>query len=249
MQWRARSLLHAVRPTRTPGSSLNWPDVSGWASTSGADVTAAYRQLPHRRVRLEALQQAPTGLRLPLTTRYRKYADQHNGRPRGFATPTRKLKFTRSACWTMAILRSRSTSSPLWDRWPQLAPVQYPLILTCAKLPQFCHSQHRALPACGASCPTQRWNSIRQQPPSAGFSLGMGGDRHTARAHAARVLSDPISTRVSSTPSTAGGRAVAPRSGMIRRALRGELQCPHQPRGHRPRQRCGTASVVLVPGQ
>src|SRR5499427_9206590 len=59
----------------------------------GGDVTAAYRQmLAPSGLALEALQQAPTGLRVPLTTRYRKYADQVNGIPRGFATPTRKVE-------------------------------------------------------------------------------------------------------------------------------------------------------------
>jgi anaerobic selenocysteine-containing dehydrogenase len=57
------------------------------------DVTEAYRQmLVPSGLTLETVQQAPAGLRVPLTTRYRKYADQSNGIPRGFATPTRKVE-------------------------------------------------------------------------------------------------------------------------------------------------------------
>jgi anaerobic selenocysteine-containing dehydrogenase len=115
----------------------------------GGDVTTAYRQmLAPSGLTLEALQQAPTGIRVPLTTRYRKYADRHNGRPRGFATPTRKVEI-----YAQRFLDHGYPPLPEYVE-PVVGPVaqpalaaQYPLILTCAKLPPFCHSQHRALPS------------------------------------------------------------------------------------------------------
>ena len=113
------------------------------------DSTAAYRQmLTPSGLTLEALQQAPTGLRVPLTTRYRKYAGQGDGTPPGFATPTRKVEIYAQ--------RLHDHGYPPLPEYvePAVGPVaqpdlaaQYPLILTCAKLPQFCHSQYRALPS------------------------------------------------------------------------------------------------------
>jgi anaerobic selenocysteine-containing dehydrogenase len=115
----------------------------------GGDVTAAYRQLlAPSGLALEALQQAPTGLRVPLTTRYRKYADQNNGIPRGFATPTRKVEIYAQHLLDHGYPPLPEYVEPLVGpvAQPELA-VHYPLILTCAKLPQFCHSQHRSLPS------------------------------------------------------------------------------------------------------
>jgi anaerobic selenocysteine-containing dehydrogenase len=115
----------------------------------GGDITAAYRQmLAPSNLTLAALQQAPTGLRVPLTTRYRKYADQVNGTPGGFATPSRKIEI-----YAQRLLDHGYPPLPEYVE-PAVGPVaqpdlaaHYPLILTCAKLPQFCHSQHRALPS------------------------------------------------------------------------------------------------------
>src|SRR5262249_23745722 len=53
------------------------------------DIAAAYRyQLCPSGVSLDALRENPRGVRVPLQTRYRKFAEQNDGRPRGFATPT-----------------------------------------------------------------------------------------------------------------------------------------------------------------
>jgi anaerobic selenocysteine-containing dehydrogenase len=114
----------------------------------GGDITAAYRQLlGPSGLALADLQQAPTGLRVPLTIRYRKYAEQSNGIPRGFATPTRKVEI-----YAQRLLGHGYPPLPEYVE-PVVGPVaqpdlaaHYPLILTCAKLPQFCHSQHRARP-------------------------------------------------------------------------------------------------------
>jgi anaerobic selenocysteine-containing dehydrogenase len=113
------------------------------------DVDAAYRhQLAPSGVSLEALRENPGGVRVPLETRYRKFAEDKDGVPKGFATPTGRIELY---CET---LREHGYP-PLPDyveplvgprSRPDLA-VRYPLILTCAKSTQFCESQHRALPS------------------------------------------------------------------------------------------------------
>ncbi|HEU4369154.1 MAG TPA: molybdopterin-dependent oxidoreductase, partial [Methylomirabilota bacterium] len=59
----------------------------------GGDVARAYRhQLGPSGVSLEALRENPGGVRVPLQTRYRKYAERKDGIPNGFATPTRRIE-------------------------------------------------------------------------------------------------------------------------------------------------------------
>jgi anaerobic selenocysteine-containing dehydrogenase len=79
---------------------------------------------------------------VPLPTRERAYRDT------GFATPTRRLEIYSERLHDHG-------QSPLPDyvapaigpaRRPDLA-ARFPLILTSAKTPQFCHSQHRNLAA------------------------------------------------------------------------------------------------------
>jgi len=113
------------------------------------DVDAAYRyQLGPSGVSLEALRESPGGVRVPLTTRYRKFAEDKEGVSNGFATPTRKIEL-----YSETFLEHGYP--PLPDHVePLIGPVsrpdlteRYPLILTCAKSTQFCESQHRALPS------------------------------------------------------------------------------------------------------
>jgi anaerobic selenocysteine-containing dehydrogenase len=55
------------------------------------DLEAAWRhQLAPSGLTLEELRGSPDGVRVPLDVRPRKYADDVDGRPRGFATPSRK---------------------------------------------------------------------------------------------------------------------------------------------------------------
>ena len=57
------------------------------------DIDEAYRyQLSPSGVSLEDLREHPEGVRVPLQTRYRKFAEQKDGIPKGFATPTRKIE-------------------------------------------------------------------------------------------------------------------------------------------------------------
>ena len=113
------------------------------------DVDAAYRyQLGPSGVSLEALRGDPAGVRVPLQTRYRKYAEQKDGIPNGFATPTGKIELYSETLLEHGYPPLPDHEEPLIGprSRPELAE-RYPLILTCAKHTQFCESQHRALPS------------------------------------------------------------------------------------------------------
>ena len=113
------------------------------------DLEAAYRfQLGPSGLSLDALRRQPGGVRLPVQTRYRKFAEQEEGSPRGFNTPTRKVEL-----YSETMLAHGYSPLPEYEE-PLVSPVsrpdlaeRYPLILTCAKHTLFCESQHRALPS------------------------------------------------------------------------------------------------------
>lgn len=113
------------------------------------DIDAAYRhQLGPSGVSLEALRAQPGGVRVPLRTRHRKYADQVDGVARGFNTPTRKIELYAETMLEHGYPPLPEYEEPLVSprSQPELA-LRYPLILTCAKHTLFCESQHRALPS------------------------------------------------------------------------------------------------------
>ena len=113
------------------------------------DIDAAYRhQLGPSGISLDALRESPGGVRVPLQTRYRKYAEETDGIPTGFATPTRKVEL-----YSQTFLDHGYPPLPEFAE-PLIGPVsrpdlaeRYPLVLTCTKSSQFCESQHRALPS------------------------------------------------------------------------------------------------------
>jgi anaerobic selenocysteine-containing dehydrogenase len=113
------------------------------------DIDAAYRyQLQPSGVSLETLRETPAGVRVPLQTRYRKFAEQKDGAARGFATPTRKIEL-----YAETMLTHGYPPLPEYEE-PLVGPVsrpdlleRFPLILTCAKHTLFCESQHRGLPS------------------------------------------------------------------------------------------------------
>jgi len=113
------------------------------------DLDAAYRhQLEPSRLSLEWLRTHPEGVRVPLATRYRKFAEEVDGTPEGFNTPTRKIEL-----YSTTLLAHGYAALPEYEE-PLLGPrsrpdlvERYPLILTCTKHTLFCESQHRALPS------------------------------------------------------------------------------------------------------
>lgn len=113
------------------------------------DIEAAYRhQLGPSGLSLEMLRENPGGVRVPLETRYRKFAEEENGSPRGFSTPSRKVEL-----YSETMLEHGYPPLPEYEP-PRMGPSsrpelleRFPLILTCAKHTLFCESQHRALPS------------------------------------------------------------------------------------------------------
>jgi anaerobic selenocysteine-containing dehydrogenase len=113
------------------------------------DIDAGYRhQLKPSGITLDDLHANPRGLRVPLETRYRKFAEQKDGRAKAFATPTRRIEL-----YSETLLQHGYSPLPRYEE-PRVGPhsrpdlaERFPLILTCAKHTLFCESQHRALPS------------------------------------------------------------------------------------------------------
>jgi anaerobic selenocysteine-containing dehydrogenase len=107
------------------------------------DVDAAYRQqLGPSGVTLEQLRAAPGGIRVPLLTQHRKYAE------RGFATPSGRVEL-----YSQTFLDHGYAPLPEFEE-PPIGPkarpdlaARFPLVLTCAKPTVFCQTQHRGLPS------------------------------------------------------------------------------------------------------
>ncbi len=102
----------------------------------GGDLEAGLRHvLAPTGVQLEDLESHPEGLPLALDTRYRSY------RQDGFTTPTRCIEI-----YSEVLLDAGFSPVPEYVPGAGDAIDGYPLRLTSAKWPYFCHSQHHALP-------------------------------------------------------------------------------------------------------
>ncbi len=113
------------------------------------DIEAAWRhQLEPSGVTLEDLRAHPEGIRVPLETRYRKFAEEVEGKPRGFATPSGKLELYSETLHDHGYTALPEYEEPLVSlrAQPKLA-ARFPLILTCTKDSLYCESQHRGLPS------------------------------------------------------------------------------------------------------
>jgi anaerobic selenocysteine-containing dehydrogenase len=114
----------------------------------GGDEDAGHRfVLGPSGVTLEELRAKPGGVPVPLQTRYRKYAEPAGNGEAGFATPSRRVEI-----YAQRFLDHGQAPLPEYVE-PAASPVsrpdlaaRYPLVLTSAKVVQFCHSQHRSLP-------------------------------------------------------------------------------------------------------
>jgi len=113
----------------------------------GGDVEAAWRHLLEPSgITLEELRAHPVGVKAEVVTQYRKYAatDSQSGRPRGFATPSRKLELYSNrfagAGYDPLPRHDEPAESPLH---PADANRDYPLILTSFRHIQFVSDEHR----------------------------------------------------------------------------------------------------------
>ncbi len=150
------------------------------------DIDAAYRhQLAPSGVTLEALRENPGGVRVPLRTRYRKYAEEKDGVPNGFATPTGKIELYSETFLAHGYPPLPEHEEPLVGPLsrPDLAE-RFPLILTCAKSTQFCESQHRGLPSLRRRVPDPEV----ELHPAAAAERGIGaGDWVTVETPEGRI--------------------------------------------------------------
>jgi anaerobic selenocysteine-containing dehydrogenase len=113
------------------------------------NIEAAYKyQLEPSGVTLDQLRQHPAGVRVPLETRYHKFADMGSGGPRGFGTPSGLAEL-----YSQTLLEHGYPAVPEFAE-PLISPRsrpdlgrRFPLILMCAKNTQFCETQHRGLPS------------------------------------------------------------------------------------------------------
>jgi len=109
------------------------------------DLDAAKREtLAPSNIQLATLADNPRGISVPLSTRYRKYADSRDGPAPGFATPSKRVELFSETFYTHGY--------PALPKYiePAMGPVsrpdlteKFPLILTDTKSPHFVHSQYR----------------------------------------------------------------------------------------------------------
>jgi anaerobic selenocysteine-containing dehydrogenase len=94
---------------------------------------------------LKALRERPEGVSVPVELRYHRHAAAQGDGVVGFATPSRRVEI-----YAGALLDIGQAPLPEYVE-PAASPVsrpdlaaRYPLVLTTAKVVQFCHSQHRS---------------------------------------------------------------------------------------------------------
>ncbi len=111
------------------------------------DIDAGHRvRLQACGLTLEELRDHPEGVRLSLETRFRKFAEEPNGVPVGFNTPTRRVEL-----YSQTLLEGGYAPVAEFEE-PRVSPLsrpdlaaRYPLILTSTKHHLFCETQHRGL--------------------------------------------------------------------------------------------------------
>jgi anaerobic selenocysteine-containing dehydrogenase len=135
--------------------------------------TACKTLLEPSGVTLEALRAAPEGLRMPLETRYRKYAEMKDGVPRGFNTPSRRVEFFSETLLDSGYAPLPDYEEPLVSPRsdPELARL-YPLVLTCTKEAHYCESQHRGLPSLRRRAPDPQIDLHPQAAAERGIEVG-----------------------------------------------------------------------------
>ncbi|MCZ6863415.1 MAG: molybdopterin-dependent oxidoreductase [Alphaproteobacteria bacterium] len=141
----------------------------------GGDIDAAYgHQLEPSGVSLDRLRAEPSGVRVPLETCYRKFAEETEGIAAGFNTPSRKIEF-----YSETLLDNGYSPLPEFEE-PLLSPrsrpdlaVRYPLVLTCAKDTLFCETQHRGVPSLRRRAPDPQ---VELHPDTAGSRGIAAGD-------------------------------------------------------------------------
>lgn len=141
----------------------------------GGDIDVAWRHhLEPSGITLEQLRADPGGVRVPLTTHYRKFTEADaDGNARGFRTPTRKIELFSE---TFAV--QGYPSLPEFVE-PAMSPVsrpdlaeRFPLVLTCTKSLRFCETQHRNIAALRGPAPDPEVELHPDTAAARGISAG-----------------------------------------------------------------------------
>jgi len=145
-------------------------------------------------VTLEDLRATPEGIRVPLRTRYRKFADATGDTPHGFKTPSGRVEFFSEILLDQGYPPVPDYEEPLISHRarPDLK-ARFPLILTCAKDTLYCESQHHNLPSLRRRAPDPAVDMHPRAAAERGIEEGDWVRIHTphgaARARA-RLASD-----------------------------------------------------------
>jgi len=127
------------------------------------DLDAGYRHhLAPSGVTLEALRARPEGIAVALAPRYRRYAEPAGDGFRGFDTPCGLVELYSEELLAYGALPAHDPGPP--------ASAAYPLVLTCAKVPHFCHGQHRDIPSLRRRMP----DPLLEIHPAAAQARGLG---------------------------------------------------------------------------
>jgi anaerobic selenocysteine-containing dehydrogenase len=140
----------------------------------GGDEDAGHRfLLEPSGVTLEQLRENPGGMRAPVATRHRQYAQPSGDGVVGFATPSRRVEIYSEQFLAQGQPPLPEYVEPAMSHAarPELRD-RYPLILTTAKVVQFCHSQHRNLPRLRRHSP----DPLVELHPSAAHARGIAAD-------------------------------------------------------------------------
>jgi len=145
------------------------------------DADAAYREmLEPGGVSLDALKEAPRGIRVALDTPVARHAADG-----GFATPSRRLEVWSEPLQAIGQAPLPEYVAPAMSHAsrPELA-ARFPLVLTSAKSHAFCHGQHRNLPSLRK---LQREPRVEMHPHAAAARGIADGDAVIVETAAGRV--------------------------------------------------------------
>jgi anaerobic selenocysteine-containing dehydrogenase len=144
------------------------------------DLSAAFdHELEPLGFSVEELRSQPHGIQTrdevsaPTGYRYSQELRSEPGRARGFDTPSRRVELFSERFAAHGQDPLPRYEPPRWS--PQRQPgldAEYPFILTNAKMPQFCHGQHRALPSLRRARPHPDVELHPETAAQAGVSAG-----------------------------------------------------------------------------
>ncbi len=216
------------------------------------DIEAGYRyQLGPSGITLEELRAHPEGIRVPLETHDRAFAEEVDGRFKGFATPTGLAELYSERFLDHGYPPLPEFEEPLVSQQsrPDLAD-RFPLVLTCTHNPHFCESQHRGIARLRK---LSRDPEVELHPSGGGRPRDrrgrLGGDRNPERVGArSRPVQCIAGCAGGGGPAWMVARVRGDRCAELRSVQLSwrESESDREQRGGRSGERVGAASVVCV---